>query len=274
MSTFVDQLLLQFGDPTHLVQLLAPPNDPDHTRLRGLVEAVYDMPFATLHAIRDVQVRRTEFQRPLFPPGRLTGTWQQTIPSYTRSDISLEQQPFAPLWLDILAMLDLTLVLEVDPGEVESILNREVADFNTLAEFRARFRFIDLDAFMAKHKLTTVDDLKEAYHYLITEIHLRAPGPFNADNPANHYHFPLEVILLMREVIDVTEALRAVKLARTAGERVNIYRPDINTAEVRTPYAPVLIFPEAALNGLPFTAAALQTFFAAEYILSLFVTPL
>lgn len=274
MSLFVDQLLLQLRDPTQLTQLLAPASDPTQARLRTLLGAVYDMPFATIHAIRNLQVRQIEFQKPLFPPERLAGAWQQTIPSYTRTDISLErQQQVAPVWLDLLATLDLTLVLEVDPGEVESILTHELTGFNTLDEFRALFRFIDLDAFLAKHRITTVEELKEAYHYLLTEIQLRTPAPFDANDPANQYPFTLSVACLIRDTIDVSEALRAAKLAQATWESTQAYRREVDTAEVRTPYAPLLLFPETALNGLPFDANALQTFFAAERVLSLFVTP-
>ncbi|HMN31286.1 MAG TPA: hypothetical protein PKE45_24255, partial [Caldilineaceae bacterium] len=84
----MDQLLVQFRDPTQLTQLLAPASDATQARLHTLLGAVYEMPFATIHDIRNLQVAQIEFQKPLFPPERLTGTWQQTIPSYTRTDLN------------------------------------------------------------------------------------------------------------------------------------------------------------------------------------------
>ena len=56
-------------------------------------------------------------------------------------------------------------------------------------------------------------------------------------------------------------------------ERALTFRQTVDVAEVRTPYAPLLVFPENALSGRPFTADALQGFFAKEHILTLFVTP-
>jgi len=274
MSQLIDQLLLQFSDPVQLVQVLTPASDPQQMLLRTLIGAVYDLPFATLHQVQKVQVSHVTRQMPIVPLGSLSGFWQQTIPSYTRSDLRLEQQQsVAPLWLDLVVTLDLTLLLEVDLGTVESILTHNLADFNTLDEFRNQFRFIDLDAFMAKHGITTVEELKEAYNYLITEIKLRTPPAFDPNDPANQIRFSLDVGILLRDTLDVTEALRTAKWVQQVADQRRAYQRELQNAEVRSTFAPLLIFPQAALNGLPFTASALQSFFAAEQILSLFVTP-
>ena len=272
MSLFVDQLLLRLSDPAQLTQLLAPVGDTSHVRLRTLLSAVYELPFATIHDVRDVQIRRTVFQQPLFPPQYERGTWTQTTPDYTRTDVVHEVIDWQkPVWLDIFADVGLTLVVEVDSGAVESILTREVTGFNTLDEFRSRFRFIDLDAFMARHGLSTVEELREAFHYLITEVRLRALTPFDPTDPSTQHRYGLNVAILIRETVDVTAALRDAKLARTAVEHSLTYRREVDVAEVRTPYAPMVIFPEDALDGPLFTAEALQTFFAAEGILVVFV---
>src|SRR5262249_25005922 len=236
--------------------------------------AAYDLPFATIHDVPEIAVRRREVERPIFPLTQTSGTWTQTNPSYARTDVAYQALNGAePTWLDVAAELDVTLVLEVDGGQVASILTREITGFSTLEEFRARFRFIDLDAFIARHRITTVEELKQAYHYLLTEVHLQAPGPFDPASPANRHRFTLGVAVLIREAIDVAATLRVAKLTRTVAERVLAYRRDADGGEARTPYAPLVIFPEAGLAGLPFTAEALRTFFAAEGILALFVTP-
>lgn len=274
MSQLLDQLLLQLSDPAQLVQLLTPPADPSQSRLRTLLSAVYTLPFTTLHQVQTVNVVALERQRPLVPQGRMSGTWQQTIPSYTRTDVLLEQEPaLTPLWIDLVAQLDLTLLLEIDPGAVESMTTHELADFNTLDEFRNQFRFIDLDAFMAQHEITTVEELKEAYHYLITEIRLRTPPVFDPNDPANQLRFPLEVAILLRDTIDVTETLRTAKWLRQMANQRRAYQREMANGEVTNAFAPLVLFPDTALNGLPFQADALQTFFAAEAILALFVTP-
>ena len=168
MSAFLDKAMLSLNDPANLRELVAPAADPTHQRVRQLFATVYALPSATLHDVTRVDVLASEFQRPLFPPRRLTGTWTQTIPSHTRTDILYEGlDGLAPEWLDVLARLALTVVLEVDAGEVEEIRLADIGDFSTLAEFQAKFRFFDLDGFMAEHHITTVEELKAAYHYLL-----------------------------------------------------------------------------------------------------------
>ena len=274
MSLFTDRLLLQLGDPAQLTELLAPAADATRARLRALLAAVYDFPFASIHDVQDIEVHRREIERPIFPLSHTSGTWTRTTPSYTRTDVALQElNGGEPTWLDIAAEVGMTLVLDVDPGQVASIITREITGFNTLDEFRARFRFIDLDAFMARHGIATVQELRDAYHYLLTEVQLRAPGPFNPNDPANRHRFALSVAVLIRESIDVAAALRAAKLTRAVVERTVTYRRETGGAEVRTPYAPVVVFPDAALAGLPFTGDALRTFFATEGIVALFLTP-
>jgi hypothetical protein len=274
MSEFSDRLVLQLSDPAQLVQLLAPAADTAHTRLRTLLDAAFTMDFATLHDIRDIQVLSTEFERPIFPLKRVTGTWTQTTPAYERTDVRYEGPDFqAPVWVDIAAAVALTLVLEVDLGAVASIMTREIANFNSLDEFRARFQFIDINAFMAQLGLSTFEELQERYHYLLTEIHLQPPPAFNPADPANQHRFTLGLAVFIRDLIDVTTVLREAKLAQVTMERALTFRQTVDVAEVRTPYAPLLVFPENALSGRPFTADALQGFFAREHILTLFVTP-
>ncbi|MFE5813184.1 hypothetical protein ACFQ6S_07255 [Streptomyces sp. NPDC056479] len=272
MSEFVDQQMVRLSDPAQLTSLVDPPGDPQHGRVRALLGAAYTMEFATIHGVSDVQVRQTEFQRPVFPPRRTAGTWFQTMPPYTRTDLALERHdPTAPVWVDLAAELGLTLLLDIDVGDVQSVLSHEITDFATLDEFRSRFRFIDLDAFMAKHDITTVEELREAFHYLITEVRLRFPGPFDPNDPANRHRYDLKLAILIRETLDVAAALRDAKLARTAMERAIVPQPRSDGTEVRTPYAPVLLFPVAAVPGPPLTQSVLESFFASEGVLTLFV---
>jgi hypothetical protein len=273
MSTFVDQQLLRLSQPAQLIALVDPPGDVNHARVRALLGAGYSMEFATIHGVSNVQLRHAEFQRPLFPPRRTSGTWTQTSPSYTRADLALERCELTDaVWVDLAAELGLTLLLEIDLGEVESILVNEISGFSTIDEFRNRFRFLDLDAFMAEHRITTVEELREAFQYLRAEIRMRVPGAFNPNDPANQHSYELRLALLVRDApLDVASALRDAKLARTAAERSLVLRPEVDGGEVRTPYAPVLLFPVTAVPGPPLTQAALEAFFAAEGVLALFI---
>jgi hypothetical protein len=273
LGIFLDRLLVQLSDPATLTALLAPASDANHDRLRSLINAAYELPFATLHDVLNVQVVSSEFERPLFPPERTSGTWTQTTPSYKRTDVSYQSQDgLSPAWIDVVANISLDLVLEVDPGQIATVLTRNIEDITSLDDFRSRFQFFDLDAFLAKHHLTTVEELRDAFDYLLAEIRLQALTPFNPADPANRRRYTLQIAIFIRESLDLSSALRDAKLARTAAERALTYHQIVDVAEVRTPLAPLLIFPGPLAAGGPFSEAQLQTFFGLENILALFVT--
>jgi hypothetical protein len=274
MSTFVDQAMLSLSDPAQLRELVDPATDSTHQRVRQLFSAVYALPFAALHDIVQVDVLMTDFQRPLFAPRTLSGTWTQTVPSHVRTDVMYEGLTgLSPEWLDLAARLALTVVLEVDPGEVESILIADIGEFASLAEFEAKFRYFDLAGFMAEHHITTVDELKRAYRYLLGEIKLAAPAAFNPADPANQRRFDLNLAVLIRDGIDVATCLRDARLARELMERTVPYRREVAEANVQTPYAPVLVLPSDAVAATGFTAAELGEFFAAQDVLAVFISP-
>jgi hypothetical protein len=273
MSVFVDRMLLKLSDPAQVRDLLAPASDTTHARLRTLLAAAYDFPFAVLHDVLDVAVTSVELQRPLLPNRRTQGTLTQTIPGYIRTDAVYESRDTAaPLWLDLIAETRVTLLLEVDPGQVDSLQVSALAAFNTLDEFRAQFQFLDLDDFMVRHGLKTVEDLRDAFAYLKAEIHLRTLAPFDPADPANRFTYTLKVAGLLRDALDLAAALRDAKWARLALERGLSYSLAAGAAEVRTPYAPLLIFPDTTLAPPALAAATLEAFFAREGVLAAFVT--
>lgn len=274
MSVFVDKLLLQLSDPMQIVQLLAPAADTNHTRLLTLLNAVYDFQFATIHDVRSVTVQQTEFQKLLLTTHRTQGTWMQSIPSYMRTDVFYESSDkLEPLWLDVFAEVSLTLLLEIDSGQVESITAHALEKFNTLDEFKAYFVFIDLPAFLAEHGIETVEELKEHGHYLLTEIRLRQPPVFDPNDPANLYRYSLKLATFIRDTIDLATMLHDIKLARAVVDRIQVYHKEYNGNEILAPYAPTIIFPRDALTGSPFKEDQLQKFFASQGILALFLTP-
>ncbi|GHE97699.1 hypothetical protein [Streptomyces fumanus] len=271
MSAFVDEQMVRLRDPAQLAALVDPPGDTEHARVRALLAAMYTMDFATVRDVSDLHVRQVEFQRPVVAARRTSGNWFRSTPAYTRTEVALEQRdPLAPLWVDLSAEIDVTLLLEVDGGAVESVVTREITGVTSLDDFRSRFRFLDVDAFLRKHDITTVEELREAFQYLLTEIHLRAPGPFDPDDPANRHPYELRLAMLIRDTVDVASLLRDAKLARAAVESA-VLPGEAGGAEIRTPYAPVLLIPAAVAPGGPLSTTALESFFAAEGVLALFV---
>jgi hypothetical protein len=254
-----------------------PPSDAERRRVRTLLAAAYDLSLGTVHSIQDVTVRAIEVERPVFPPERTRGTWTGTVPTYTRTDVAEERVDLRePVWLDLVAEVDMTLVLEFDAGEVERIVTREIAGFQTLDEFKQRFQILDfnlldLDRLLKELDVSTVDDLREQYHHLVTEIHLKTPPAFNPDDPANRRHYTLNLAILIRDGLDLVRAVREAKLARAALERTLTYHDQVAEAEVRTPYAPLLIFPKSALADLAFGESDVQRLVSAEGISAVFI---
>ncbi|SRR6266511_3868972 len=275
MSEFVDSMLLSLSDPEALTRLLDPPADTGHTRIRSLIDAMYAAPFARIHEVRKLATRNVELARPLFPLRENRGSWAAMTPDYGRADLHWDEvDRGAPIWVDLVADLSVTLVLEVDTGEVESILVRQIEDIVSLDDFRSRFRIFDLDAFLAKHHITTVEDLRERYSYLLTEIKMRQPPAFDPADPKNEASYELGAAITIRDSLEVVEALRAAKLSRVLLERTASYRTQagVGELEVLSPYASVVVFPQAALTGTPFTDAGLRALFAREGVVAIFAS--
>jgi hypothetical protein len=236
-----------------------------------LFNAAFVLPFARLHAVQDLEVRDIEIlevQRPLFWPRRTSGTWTQTIPSHARTDVLSEgEERCEPVWVDMTVETRVNVVLEIDAGEVESIMTKEISGFSTLDEFRSHFRVFDLDAFMAEHGISTVEELRTRFHYLLTEIRGRPPRPFNPNDPANRHRFSLRLAILIRDDRDLAAGLRTAKLARGLLERTVAYQPRVGAAEVRTPYAPLVIFPQ----GGPYKEEDVRALFMTDRILAVFM---
>jgi hypothetical protein len=272
VSEFVDRMLVGLGNTAALTRLLDPPGDPGHDRVRALIDAAYDAPFARIHAVRRMQARSIEVARPLFPLREHHGSWTISTPAHTRADVQWQTvDRSTALWVDLAAELTVTLVLEVDSGEVESVLVRQIGAFASLEEFRAQFRMLDLDAFMAKHGIATLEDLREHYRYLLAEIRLRTPPPFDPADPANEVSYDLAAAILIRESLDVREALRAAKLARALLGRTTVRRAptDDGALEPRFPSVPVVVFPRPALGASSLTEDGIRSLFAGEGVVAI-----
>jgi hypothetical protein len=274
VSAFIDQMMIRLADPAQLTELVAPAADTARQQIKTLLSQAYEFPSSVVHDVTAVTVVSSQSQRPIFPPRRLAGVWSQTSPAYIRTDVSYEgTDGFEPRWIDVMAELSVTVVLEIDPGEVESISLGDLGTFTTLDEFRSKFRFFDLTSFMSRHQLTTVDELKRAFQFLRGEIHLKPQPNFDPQAPENQRRLALSVAVLLRDAIDLVAGLRDARLAVEAGQRALAYRTQLDEAEATVPFAPMLVFPEADVAATGFTIPQLQDFVAAQQAVALFVTP-
>ena len=273
MSAFVDTALVRLSKPEGLRQLIFPAADSGQRRVRALFAAVYQLPFAAIHEVLDVTVTSSECMRPVFGARRTNGSWLQTLPGTSRGEVNLDSADGRePHWIDLSADVDVSVVLQVDPGEVDSFRLAEIGEFTTLEEFRQKFRFFDLDAFMAEHGISTVDDLRGAFRYLLGEVRLKSVPAFDPADPSNRRRFGLSLAVLVRDTVDLAAALREVRLLAAAAERSLTYRRKLGEAEVRAPFAPVLVLPEKAVAGAGLTPEQVIEFFASQQILAVLET--
>lgn len=270
MTAFADTTLVALGDHATLVGLLDPPSDASHERIRALLSAMYDLSFTRIHDVLEVKVRRCEVARPVFPALEYRGALARTTPDYVRTDVRLDRvDRSGPVWVDLAAELRVTLIVEFDDGAIDAILTTGIETFATLEEFRNSFTFLDLDDFMARHGLTTVDDLRGAFDYVKVEVHGRTQSPFDEDDPSNRVVFGLNVALLLRDVIDLGEAMRAAKLARAVLDR-SVAAPSRDDADAHRSFVPVLVFPATAVGATSFTEADIEGFFRGEGVIAVF----
>lgn len=271
MGVQIDSILLRLADAAGVHDIVFPPGDTGRTRIRTLLSAVYQLPFAAIHDVTAVDVVAVDCAQPLFPIVRRTGNWTQTMPAHIRTDVDISgNDGAAPRWIDVAAELSATVVLEIDPGELESLRTEGIGDFATLDEFRAKFRYLDLDAFMREHRLTTVEDLRRAFRYLRTEVKLKPVPAFDPADPANTRRLAFRVGILIRDNIDLTGALRDVRELSAAHGPVVGERTDRDFAEVTSAIAPLVVFPETAVPSSGFTKEQIIAFFGRQRILTVF----
>ncbi|RJL35433.1 hypothetical protein [Bailinhaonella thermotolerans] len=275
MSTFTDALMLRLHAPGGLPGLLFPADATGRARIRQLAGTLYGVPAAALHDVLKVEVAAEEYQWPLFRQRLLAGTWTRTTPDHARTDVLYEGREAGapPEWVDLALEVAATVLLELDGGRIESVVLGDIGEYASLAEFQAKFRWFDLAGYLARHGLTTVEDLRRAFHHLLGEVKLAAPPPFDPADPANQRRLRLRLAVLIRETVDVTEALRSARLVRDLAARGQVAHRDPDGLTSRSPLAPVLLLPKPAVTAHPVPESELLAFFASQDVLAIPVPP-
>jgi hypothetical protein len=274
VADFVDRALLRFADPAGLQTLIAPGPGVPLAPLQMLLGSTYDLSQVRIDQITGVTVTDIRLQVPLYPVDRHRGTWTRAQPAYLSTDVSIDTRSSTdPVWVDLLARIRLHTVTEVDPGGIEFALTRGLDDFTTLDEFRNQFRFFDLEDFMARHRLSTVEDLREAFEYLVSEIHLRKPGPFDPNDPANAHDVEFDLALLVRNDIDLAGLLRTAATVRAIADQTRVAPKDALLGMPESALAVAAILDETAVTGAGITTAAISQLLAREQVLSLVASP-
>ncbi len=272
MTSFRDSALLRLADPVAFRALLLPSGDSERRLVRTALAATYDLSAVRIDQVRDVVVDELVLQFPLFSEKRTAGSWTQLVPTYSRTEfvVDNERSP-RPVWIDILAKLKVTVVAETDAAGVESVVNETVEGFTTFDEFRQRLPFVDLDAFMSEHGISTVEELREAFQYLLSTVRLRTAGPFDPDDPANVHTLGVAVATVAVDPFDLTEGLRAGRIITEAGRAVAGAEPVLPKVESIAPYASAVVFAETGPADGGTTVAAVEQLFAGAGVAALFL---
>ncbi|MCP2341344.1 hypothetical protein [Actinomadura rupiterrae] len=271
MTSFRDRALLRLADPATLRGLLLPAADPGRAALRTVLSTAFDLAAVRIDQVTDVAVDELEPQRPLFPAARITGNWSQTVPGYSRTELDVtEARPAAPVWIDMLARLRVTVVVDIDPAGAESVVTAPVEP-TSLDDFRTRFPFLDLDAFMREHGITTLAELRERFDLLVTTIQLKAAAPFDPKDPANVRTLSVPLAVLAVDPFDLAAGLRAARLVRETARTLPGAGPATIPAETASPYALAAVLAQSGLAGGGPSAADVQRLYASAGVAALFL---
>jgi hypothetical protein len=102
MSGFPDKMMVRYLDPVQVGQVLQPADDPDGTRLRTLLAAVYEPSRLEVRSVDSVTVTAKDFQVPVSAPLKMQGSWEKLLPDVAQSRAVVEMPSVtAPHWIDL-----------------------------------------------------------------------------------------------------------------------------------------------------------------------------
>jgi hypothetical protein len=274
VTTFVDRALLDLADPARLAALLAPPGQGPYPALGRLVRSVFDTDGAELHDIVGAAVASVSPMRPILPRRRVTGSATVRQPAYAITDLTADlTEPAGIRWIHLLAEVSLHTSVEVGGAGVDSAITAAIEDITSLDDFRNRFRYLDLDAFLSANRIETVDELRDRYDYLLTEVRLKTQPPFDPADPQNRHDIAVDVAVLISESLDLAAALRDAVELRAAATAAATGRSDALLGPAVQPFAVAVVFPHAALGPAGPAPAAIDALFARAGVLPLFADP-
>ena len=273
MAEFLDRVLAQFHDAAALTTLLTGPTAATYPHLHRLVDEVYAAEGVDVERITALTVLRVRPEHPLTGSDRVALTWQQQQPSVANADLrGLVQRSGDEVWADLYASVRLDVVTRVDPGGIDSVITEAIANITSLADFRSRFRYLDLDAFLARRRITNVEELRASAEYVLAEIHLHPAPPFDPADRANAHSIALDVAIAVVDDRDLAAGLRAAQRLRAAGASGSPGSPDPTLGRPVRRFGVAVVLRAAAGAGQP-GDAAVKALYAAAGVLPLFASP-
>lgn len=271
MSGFVDRALLQLHDPAALTTLLTGGAAAPYPRLARLITTLYDTDAATIDHVQAVTVASTEPMVQIAVRTRICGTFTTSQPAHGLSDLRADLTAGDGPWAHLLAHVSLHVAIEVDPGGIESVVMTSIENITSLADFASRFRYLDLDAFLATHKITTVEQLQEAAQYLLAEVRLKPPPAFDPQSEANAYDVAVPLAITIVEEADLAAGLTAARQLLDAGKNQPPAPASAVLGAAHGAYAVAVVLP--AKGPPPPDPAAVDALYAKAGVLPLFADP-
>jgi hypothetical protein len=279
MSIFTDQMSIRFLRDDFITTLL---ND---IGLLTLFNIIYSVEKIAVREITLGSILSRRFQVPAFEAIRTSGVDERLTSSPERIKIDRVQPRYGRLaWTDIFLELLLNVKAQSTAGPIDKITVKHLLDelgaVNTIPQLRAaltaKYSTSVVDAYFKKTRITTIEDFKRRGN-LFVEFVSKQPAPFDPDDPANSRTFRANVCVQCQAEAKIVEALQSSKLCRTILEGETSSAEDLDEVEVKTPFAFVVIFPDASVgdNFFPGLTAAqsktsVKSIFAAENMLAHF----
>ena len=273
MGEFADRVLAQLHDAGALTTLLTGTPAATYPHLARLVDEVYVTDGVDVDQITGVTVLSVRPEQPLTGADRVAISWQQQQPSFATADVrGLLERAGEEVWADLYARVRLDLVTRVDPGGIDSVVTRTIENITSLADFESRFRYLDLPALLARRRISTVEELRESAEYVLAEIRLLPPPPFDPADPANAHSVSLDVAIAVLDDRDLVTGLRAARRLRAAGAAGPPGSTDPTLGRPVRPFAVAVVLPATVATGQP-DNAAVDGLYAAAGVLPLFTSP-
>jgi hypothetical protein len=243
-----------------------------YPRLRRLIDSVYANDGVEVSAVSDVTASAVTPVVRYALTDTFTVSHTASQPTYALSELrGVRRQVADAVYADLLASLTLDVVVTRDPGGIGAVSVSAIEDIASFADFESRFRYLDTSAFLAEHHITTVEELRTRYDYLLAEIQFRQPTQEEAAPQTISVNLSLACCL--SEDLDVLPALRAARTLRAAvdaadtGRTDPLFGPPVHAAAV------AVVFPESALGAGTPTAAQIDAVCAGAQVLPLFAAP-
>jgi hypothetical protein len=280
VATFADSQLLQFTQDAFVTSWLS-----DQLGLLPLFNLTYAPVDFQIQQLTLAAVRRKEFQLPVFETLRTRGVDEQIVPTTQRTQIERARLRAGRLtWVDVyldvlLAAGVASLASPIDHITSGSLLDKlgPVASLDDLrAKLGALYAPSVVDAYFRQLGITTLDDFLSRPQLFLQFVY-QAPPPYDPNDPASAREYPLNVCVVVREDVAVREAVQAAKLCRHVLVSEGGFVGSADGADVITPYAFVVVFPDGLVadpTPLGLSAAQfkseVQALFAAEHMLAMF----